>query len=83
MHEDGFAYVSLHGTLHFDDEPARMTEWSQVEVLSRARDLLAPQHALDRFLSEIIDDEAARKTRKTELSAHGRPFAFGRATRLR
>ena len=79
---EAYAYLSLHGALHLDGEPARLADLPQPVVLERARALLAPALALDQFIAEIIDDPAIRDRRKAELRVHGRPIRYDRAERI-
>ena len=81
--QQAHAYLSLHGTLHLDGEPARVADWPQPVVLERARALLAPAMALDDFIAEIIADPAVREGRKAALRAHGRPIATDGLERIK
>ncbi len=79
---EAHAYLSLHGALHLDGEPARLADLPQPAVLDRARALLAPTMALDPFIAEIIADPSIRERRKSALRAHGRPIRYERLERI-
>ncbi len=85
MLDGAFAYVSRRGCLTADGAPIALAameavgrSWpslNQEQVQARARDQLAPDRPLDRFIAENIDDVDVRRTRTETLSADGHPFA--------
>lgn len=80
--EEAFAYISLPGALHFGDAPTRLEDRSQADMLAHARDLLAPDMAIDAFIAEVIDDERVRQRRKQEIRAYGRPIDIAAGERV-
>ena len=80
--EEAFAYISLPGALHFGDTPIRLEDRSQEAMLTHARDLLAPDMAIDDFIAEVIHDERIRQRRKQEIRAYGRPIDIEAAKRV-
>ena len=76
------AYLSIAGTWHDGAGPLLPARVSQVEALSRARDIVAPGRPLDDLLAEIIHDDRARGRCREKLAAHGRPARHAGLRRL-
>jgi hypothetical protein len=84
--DGAFAYVSRRGCLTIDGTPVSLAameavgrSWPalhQEQMQAWARDRLAPDRPLDRFIADNIDDMDIRRTRIETLSAGGRPFAY-------
>jgi hypothetical protein len=80
-----FAYISVAGCLIRDGAPVALAEVSaagrsfpaltQIEALTHARDLTAPDMDIDAFILETIADEAQRLARGQRLAATARAFA--------
>ena len=77
-----YAYVSLPGALQLDGDQVALAERAQAAVLTQARDLLAPDMALDDFIREIIEDDDMRRFRKQQLRRHGRPIELPGGSRI-
>ncbi len=82
-----FAYVGRHGCLINDDAPVALAavpatgrRWpalTEEQVLTLARDRLAPDRPLDDFIRETISEEKTRLARTDTLKSEGRPFSYG------
>ena len=82
-----FAYVGRHGCLINDDAPVALAavpttgrRWpalTEEQVLTLARDRLAPDRPLDDFIRETISEEKTRLAHTETLKSEGRPFSYG------
>jgi hypothetical protein len=80
-----FAYISVAGCLIRDGAPVALAEVSaagrtypaltQIEALTHARDLTAPDMDIDAFILDTIADEAQRLARGRALAVTARAFA--------
>ena len=81
-----FAYISRRGCLTDAERPVALAEvaaeeqrwpaFTQEKMLGRARDRLAPHHALDDFLGAAIARKKTRASLTKALASEARPFAY-------
>jgi hypothetical protein len=76
------AFVSRHGALGIEDEPIRLVDRSQRQMLERVRDHLAPDEDLPGFIVRNVRDPERAVAFTAELKKRKLPFEHPQTTVL-